>query len=95
MTDSTSTSIRLNSSKHAHAPQQAKPLKNLLMVSTSIWSEQLKTMHYLANAFAKSLVVSVLPVPAGPSGAPPRCNYKATMRVLKHLSVRGVTTSLG
>jgi len=39
-------------------------------------------MHYLAKAFARSLVVSVLPVPAGPSGAPPKFNYKAPINVL-------------
>lgn len=36
----------------------------------------------LASAFARSLVVSVLPVPAGPSGAPPRFNFKAPINVL-------------
>jgi len=39
-------------------------------------------MHYLARAFAKSFVVSVLPVPAGPSGAPPRLSYNAPISVL-------------
>ena len=34
-------------------------------------SWQLKTTHFLASALARSLVVSVLPVPAGPAGAPP------------------------
>ena len=29
ITDSTSRSMRLNSSKHAHAPDEARPLKNL------------------------------------------------------------------
>ena len=33
--------------------------------------EQLKTTHYIATAFAKSLIVSVFPVPAGPDGLPP------------------------
>jgi len=36
----------------------------------------------LATAFAKSLLVSVLPVPAGPSGAPPRFSFNAPIRVL-------------
>lgn len=36
----------------------------------------------LAKAFARSFVVSVLPVPAGPSGAPPKFNFKAPIRVL-------------
>lgn len=94
-TESTSTSILLNSSKQAHAPQQASPRKNFPMVSTSSCSEQLKTRHYFARALARSFVVSVLPVPAGPSGAPPRHNCNATMRVLKQRSVRGVITSLG
>ena len=81
MTDKTSSSMRLNSSKQAQAPQQASPLKNLAILSTLSWSEQLKTMHYLATAFAKSLVVSVFPVPAGPSGAPPRFNCNAPIKV--------------
>jgi len=34
--------------------------------------EQLKTRHYTARAFDKSLTVSVFPVPAGPEGAPPK-----------------------
>ena len=46
-------------------------------------SEQLNTTHCLATALAKSFVVSVLPVPAGPSGAPPKCRCKAPNRVLK------------
>ena len=36
----------------------------------------------LARAFARSFVVSVLPVPAGPSGAPPKFSFKAPIRVL-------------
>lgn len=36
----------------------------------------------LAKALARSLVVSVFPVPAGPSGAPPRFNFKAPINVL-------------
>ena len=34
-------------------------------------SEQLNTTHCIAKALAKSFVVSVFPVPAGPAGAPP------------------------
>lgn len=37
----------------------------------------------LAKALARSLVVSVLPVPAGPSGAPPRLSFRAPIRVLR------------
>lgn len=36
----------------------------------------------LAKALARSLVVSVLPVPAGPSGAPPRFSFRAPISVL-------------
>ncbi len=36
----------------------------------------------LATAFAKSLHVSVLPVPAGPSGAPPKFSFNAPSKVL-------------
>jgi hypothetical protein len=35
----------------------------------------LNTTHCTAKAFAKSLVVSVFPVPAGPAGAPPKYNH--------------------
>ena len=56
MTDKTSMFIRLNSSKHAQAPAEASPLKNLPTIMKSIESEQLKTTHCLARALAKSLV---------------------------------------
>ena len=62
ITESTSSSMRLNSSKQAHAPAWAKPLKNLPMALKSRPSEQLNTTHCLATALAKSLQVSVLPV---------------------------------
>jgi hypothetical protein len=81
MTERTSSSILLNSSKHAQAPQQASPLKNFAIASTLSYSEQLNTMHCLAAAFAKSFVVSVFPVPAGPSGAPPKLSYRAPINV--------------
>jgi len=48
----------------------------------SIESEQLNTTHYLARALARSLVDSVLPVPAGPAGAPPRLSFKAPIKVI-------------
>lgn len=41
----------------------------------------------LATALARSLQVSVLPVPAGPSGAPPRFNFRAPINVLKNQNV--------
>jgi hypothetical protein len=59
-------SILLNSSKHDQAPDYANPEKNLAIILKSSPSEQLKTTHYIAKAFAKSFVVSVFPVPAGP-----------------------------
>lgn len=37
----------------------------------SILSEPLNTTQYIPICLAKSLTVSVLPVPAGPYGAPP------------------------
>ena len=72
ITESTSKSILLNSSKQHHAPQLVSPLKNLLIETVFKPSEQLNTMHYIPKALARSLTVSVLPVPAGPSGAPPK-----------------------
>ena len=55
-------------------PAAINPLKNLAMLWVFNPSEQLKTTHCIAKAFPKSLVVSVFPVPAGPSGAPPKFN---------------------
>ena len=57
MTDKTSIFILLNSSKQAHAPADARPLKNLPTMIKSIESEQLNTTHCFANALARSLVV--------------------------------------
>ena len=111
ITDNTSISIRLNSSKQHHAPDWAKPEKNFpiiyrhntvyytITVHSILYmyytitvhsivaitlksrpSEQLNTTHCLASALAKSLVVSVFPVPAGPAGAPPKSSCNAPMR---------------
>lgn len=80
-TDKTSTSIRLNSSKQAQAPELARPLRNLPMAMKSSWSEQLNTTVWIAKALPRSLVVSVFPVPAGPAGAPPNFKWSAPVRV--------------
>jgi len=61
----------LNSSKQLQAPLVAKPLKNLVMAIKFRDEEQLKTKHYLAKHLERSFVVSVFPVPTGPSGQPP------------------------
>jgi hypothetical protein len=82
ITERTSIPILLNSSKQAQAPAPASPLKNLASIVYSISGEQLKTTHYLASALARSLVVSVLPVPAGPAGAPPLLSFSAPIRVI-------------
>jgi hypothetical protein len=71
MTLSTSTWMRLNSSKRAQAPAWARPLKKRPVILKSRPSEQLKTTTGTASALPRSLVVSVFPVPAGPAGAPP------------------------
>jgi len=44
-TDSTSSLIRLNSSKHAHAPWLSSPQHNMQIIFDSIVGPQLKTMH--------------------------------------------------
>ena len=72
MTESTDNSILLNSSKQLHAPLVANPLKNFVIAMKFKELEQLNTKHYLAKHFDRSLVVSVLPVPTGPSGDPPK-----------------------
>lgn len=71
MTDKTSTSILLNSSRHAQEPDCANPEKSLAMILYSTYSEQLKTTQRVPKALAKSLVDSVFPVPAGPAGDAP------------------------
>ena len=70
-TDSTGSSIRLNSSKQPHAFDCARPRMILPSATRSCSGPQLKTTQYLPKVRARSLVVSVLPVPAGPAGAPP------------------------
>jgi len=87
-------SILLNSSKQAHAPYYTSPLNNFFIVTAVIWSEQLNTMQYLPKHLARSLVDSVLPVPAGPAGAAPNWFDKADVIVIQHLSVKGVITNL-
>jgi hypothetical protein len=57
-------------------------------------SPQFVTTHLKARPLAKYLTVYVLPVPAGPAGAPPRLNVRAVVSVITHLSVSGVITSL-
>lgn len=47
----------------------------------------------LENSEEQTLTVSVLPVPAGPCRQPPLQSCRALVRVRKHRSVRGVTTS--
>lgn len=64
------------------------------MILYSTCSEQLKTTQRVPRAFAKSLVDSVLPVPAGPAGEAPSLINSAPVIVSQHLSVRGVITSL-
>ena len=66
ITDSTSMSILLNSSKQHQAPDWAKPEKNRPIILKSNPSEQLNTTHCLASALAKSYtrqeqVFSVMP----------------------------------
>lgn len=51
-------------------------------------------MHNLPKAFAKSLVDSVLPVPAGPAGDAPSLLANADVMVIQHRSVSAVMTNL-
>ena len=54
MTDKTSMSILLNSSKQHQAPDCANPEKNRPIILKSSPSEQLNTTHCLARALARS-----------------------------------------
>ena len=93
MTESTSTSIQLNSSRQVQAPVIHRPQKSLSITVYSICSEQLNTTHYIPSDFAKSFVDSVFPVPAGPAGAAPNLIFIAPVIVIQHLSVKGVITN--
>ena len=77
MTLNTSMKILLNSSKQHQVADVIIPLKNFAIINASIASEQLKTMQNLPITLLKSLIVSVLPVPAGPTGAPPKLYFIA------------------
>ena len=44
---------------------------------------------------ARSLIVSVFPIPSGPTGTPHWQDLSAMVRVRKHLWVKGVTTRCG
>ena len=93
ITESTSTSILLNSSRQAHAPVYASPENNRAIILYSTCSEQLKTTHRKPSPLARSLVDSVLPVPAGPEGDALNLIFIAPVMVSQHLSVNGVIKS--
>ena len=86
--------MRLNSSRQVHDPVIANPMKSDSIILKLIWSEQLNTPQYFPNAFERSFVLSVFPVPAGPDGAAPSLSYNAPVIVSQHLSVKGVITIL-
>ena len=67
----TPNSIRLNSSKHAQLPPLANPLKNFTRLSYVKDEEHVKKKHILPRFLANSFVVSVFPVPTGPSSYDP------------------------
>ena len=94
MTESTSISIRLNSSKQAQAPYYDSPENNLPIILYSIWSEQLNTIQSMPKALPRSFVDSVLPVPAGPAGAAPNWIFRAPVIVIQQRSVKVVITNL-
>ena len=81
ITDRTPGLIRLNSSKYAHASVYDRPEKKFCNWFQVTASEQLKTTQKLAIAIAKSLTVSIFPVPIGPAGDPPRWCLSALVRV--------------
>ena len=80
--ESTSMLMRLNSSRQVQAPVWIRPEKNFSIILYVTPSLQLYTMHCRARFFAKSLVVSVFPVPAGPAGAAPKFKYSAPVMVM-------------
>mmetsp|Transcript_26031 Transcript_26031/g.76312 ORF Transcript_26031/g.76312 Transcript_26031/m.76312 type:complete len:257 (+) Transcript_26031:2191-2961(+) len=92
-TESTSTLMRLNSSRHPHAPAAAMPRK-MRPIAAALWlCVQLKMTQCLANALARSFTVSVLPTPAGPVAAIPSLRASACVVVSVTRSVSGVITN--
>ena len=65
-------SSRLNSSKQPHAPTWHSPRKMRPMAWKSKDSSQLNTRQKRPSSDASIFTDSVLPVPAGPNGLPPR-----------------------
>jgi len=62
-------------------------------IGVSTVGPQLNTRQKMAKPRLKSLVDSVLPVPAGPAGAAPSLSAIAPVMVDQHLSVIAVMTS--
>ena len=71
-----------SSHSYQNPPTCASPLNILPMDLKSRPSEQLMTMTYIARDFPRSFTVSVLPVPAGPLGLPPRWRCRAVVSVM-------------
>jgi len=83
-----------NSSKTAQAPVPAIPLNILPMLSSVINWVELNNGHWKPTVRAKSLQVSVLPHPGGPSNELAKLRHLAAINVMKHRLVAGVNTSL-
>ena len=76
-TDRVGSLIRLNSSKQPQSPLWQRPLK-IFAISLNVYSgEQFVTTTYKPRVRPRSFTVSVLPVPAGPAGEPPKFIPKA------------------
>ena len=71
----TSSSSRLNSSKHPQAPHFSSPVNIRPIDLKSNSSSQLNTNTCRPSACPRAFTLSVFPVPAGPYGLPPypRC----------------------
>ena len=82
-TESTSTGMRLNSSKQPHAPVCTRPEKMVPIALKSRPSPQQKTLHCTDIAFDRSLTVSVLPGARGAGG-------RAAEAVVERLRARHV-----
>jgi hypothetical protein len=76
-----------NHNEHLHSRNGVKACMTEKQNSFAADSESL--------TFARSLIVSVFPEPAGPAVQPPRFRLRAPVRVSQQRSVRGVITSLG
>ena len=74
--------MRMNSSKQHQAPLDDRPLKNVPIIVYSISGMQLNKFLSLARFLVRSIVVSILPMPAVLDGYPPSSSLISPIRLI-------------